>query len=100
MLFFFQPIEIRSDTYERTVHENNDLGFTVFVITTYDYNDPNQDSVTCEMSFTPYEENLFELRNTGYTYNCKYPVIWHDVLCGFTDKHLRSLPVLITATPE
>lgn len=56
-----------------TVHENNDTTFLVHQIITYDYNYNPHDNVTCEMSFTPHEENMFELVDDGlYDYNCKY----------------------------
>lgn len=55
------------------MHENNDTEFEVHHIITYDYNDPSQDNVTCNMSFTPHEDNMFELRDdSGFRYNCEY----------------------------
>lgn len=56
-----------------TVFEDNNDYFVVHEIITYDYNNHLHDNVTCEMSFVPHEDNLFELRHDGnFDYNCKW----------------------------
>lgn len=55
------------------VHENVDDEFLVHSIVTYDYNNPAHDNVTCRMSFSPHEDNLFELRHDGgFKFDCKF----------------------------
>lgn len=71
--FMFQPISFVNLPNSMTQHENFDGEFRLIQIVTYDYNNPDHDNVTCEItSFTPYETNMFELRQDGrYDYNCK-----------------------------
>ena len=58
-------------------HENFDDGFLVHQIVTYDYNNPDHDNVTCEMSVSPDENNIFELVHDGsFKHNCKYICEW------------------------
>ena len=72
MHLYFQPIRFESLPTEMTVHENNDTDFRVHQIITYDYNNHYQDNVTCSMTFTPFENNMFRLdHDGGYDYNCK-----------------------------
>ena len=69
----FQPIRFVNLPNTRIVNEDDDLAYLVFVIITYDYNYYLHDNVTCDMSFIPYEDNLFELVHDGrYAYDCKY----------------------------
>ena len=71
-MFFFQDIEIRSLDASDEVHENFNDAYIVHRIITYDYNYAHQDTVTCGMDFTPYEDNLFKLENDGYNFDCRY----------------------------
>ena len=54
------------------MHENYNDPYTVHRIITYDYNYAHQDTVNCDMEFTPYEDNLFTLKNDGYDFDCRY----------------------------
>lgn len=72
--YLLQDIRFANERYEVFKHENYDEEFEVFRILTYDYNAPDQDNVTCSMTFTPDKENMFELKNDNdsYSYDCKY----------------------------
>ena len=71
-VLYLQPIEIRSLDASGEVHENFNDAYIVHQIITYDNNYAHQDTVTCEMEFTPYEENLFTLENNGNNFDCMY----------------------------
>jgi hypothetical protein len=70
--FLLQPIRICS-SLNSSLHEDTDDEIAIFNLTTYDYNNPKEDNVTCTIqSLTPNETNLFELRSDGnYAYDCK-----------------------------
>ena len=63
--------------------EDDNDPFDIYFMT-YDYNYHLHDNVTCDMSFIPYEPNLFTLEHDGnYDYNCEYFIL------PFSVKHLH-----------
>ena len=69
----FQPISFKSLPNSMHIHENYDDPFEIHLIITYDYNNPQHDNVTCAMTVSPDEDNMFELVHEGFfKYDCKY----------------------------
>ena len=77
-----------------TVHENNDTMFLVHQIITYDYNNHLHDNVTCSMTFTPFENNMFVLEHDGlHDYNCKLFNFCRGITVTFLDVKFTSSAV-------
>ncbi|XP_060592560.1 uncharacterized protein LOC132747251 [Ruditapes philippinarum] len=80
------PIRICS-SLNSSLHEDTDDEIAIFNLTTYDYNNPKEDNVTCTIqSLTPNETNLFELRSDGnYAYDSYtvYKLECSTRNCGF-----------------